>query len=34
MAQGNKQSRFVAWTNHKENARRAWLKGIADSTPN
>lgn len=34
MAQGNKQSRFVAWTFHEVAARRAWLKGIADSTPN
>src|SRR5690606_8659914 len=25
MAQGNKQSRFVAWTFHDTAARRAWL---------
>jgi 23S rRNA (adenine1618-N6)-methyltransferase len=32
MAQGNKQSRFVAWTFHEVGARRAWLNGsIADS---
>ncbi len=26
MAQGNKQSRFLAWTFHDVNARRAWLQ--------
>lgn len=33
MAQGNKQSRFVAWTFQAMDARRAWLSGIASSAP-
>jgi len=26
MAQGNKQSRFVAWSFHAETARKAWMQ--------
>ncbi|MEO4047658.1 23S rRNA (adenine(1618)-N(6))-methyltransferase RlmF [Pseudomonas sp. CAU 1711] len=33
MAQGNKQSRFVAWTFQEVAARRAWLSAIASGAP-